>query len=109
MSNEIKQELQELHKAAMEATHHPEQPAQRGKARQRMLERTQQQAAKKLRISARFDADIISRFKDLAQGGSYQSLMNLALRDWLDRQELRQVVREEVREEVQRALAQRSA
>ena len=102
MSKEgTEQELRDIYDAAMQATHDPKAPVVRGRTREAMLERARLQAATKTRISARFDADLVARYKQLAQGGSYQSLMNQALREWLERQELRQVVREEV----QRALA----
>jgi uncharacterized protein (DUF4415 family) len=61
----------------------------------------------KVRITIRLDADTVQWFKDQVQqagGGSYQNLINNALRDYIERQRepfedvLRQVLREELRE-----------
>ena len=60
----------------------------------------------KVRITIRLDADTVQWFKEQvrqAGGGSYQSLINSALRDYVERQGepledvLRQVLREELR------------
>ncbi|MCP4460180.1 MAG: BrnA antitoxin family protein [Cytophagales bacterium] len=59
----------------------------------------------KVRITIRLDADIIKWFKDevhQAGGGSYQSLLNQALRQYIESQKepledtLRRVIREEL-------------
>jgi uncharacterized protein (DUF4415 family) len=59
----------------------------------------------KTRITIRIDTDILDWFRetvDRAGGGNYQSLMNLALREYIKSQEepledtLRRVVREEL-------------
>lgn len=61
----------------------------------------------KVRITIRLDADTVQWFKEQvrqAGGGSYQNLINNALRDYIERQKeplediLRQVLREELRE-----------
>lgn len=67
----------------------------------------------KTRITIRIDDDVLQGFRDrvhAAGGGSYQGLMNAALREYLERQEhrledtLRVVVREELgRYEVKKA------
>ena len=61
----------------------------------------------KIRITIRLDADIIDYFKGQVQkagGGNYQSLINNALREYLNKQQLplneeilRRVIREELR------------
>lgn len=60
----------------------------------------------KTRITIRLDADVIAWFRDQvnqAGGGNYQSLVNEALRDHIQRHEvpledtLRRVIREELR------------
>ncbi len=62
-------------------------------------------AANKERITIRIDADILNWFRDYVNsrgGGSYQALMNQALRDYIEGQSkewetlLRRVVREEL-------------
>ena len=61
----------------------------------------------KVRITIRLDADTVRWFKEQVEqagGGSYQSFINDALRDYIERQRepledvLRQVLREELRE-----------
>lgn len=64
------------------------------------------QTGTKQRIIMRIDADILGWFKGYVEevgGGNYQSLMNDALRDYVERQReplettLRRVIREELR------------
>jgi len=63
------------------------------------------QAVSKVRITIRLDADTVQWFKEQvrqAGGGSYQNLVNRALRDYIEQQKepledtLRQVLREEL-------------
>lgn len=60
----------------------------------------------KVRITIRLDGDVVSYFKEKvhqAKGGNYQTLINDALRQYVDHQEglleetLRRVIREELR------------
>jgi uncharacterized protein (DUF4415 family) len=60
----------------------------------------------KTRLTIRLDTDIVDWFRDQVEkagGGNYQSLMNLALRDFVSRSReplentLRRVIREELR------------
>lgn len=62
--------------------------------------------AGKTRVTIRLDSDVLDWFRDeveKAGGGNYQSLMNLALRDFISRKReplentLRRVIREELR------------
>jgi uncharacterized protein (DUF4415 family) len=62
--------------------------------------------AGKTRVTIRLDADLLDWFRnevDRAGGGNYQSLINLALRDFVSRSReplektLRRVIREELR------------
>jgi uncharacterized protein (DUF4415 family) len=58
----------------------------------------------KVRITIRLDADIVKWFKEEVQqqGGSYQALLNMALRQYIESQQepledtLRRVIREEL-------------
>lgn len=62
-------------------------------------------AAQKQRITTRVDGDVIEEFKDLAgEEGSYQSLINLALRQWLEAQGLKELLRKDLPELVQQAM-----
>ena len=60
---------------------------------------------KKQKINITLDPDLIAWFKTRAGGRGYQTLMNAALRESMDRASLEQVVRKVVREELQSALA----
>lgn len=60
----------------------------------------------KVRITVRLDADIVQWFKDevhQAGGGSYQSLLNMALRQYIDskKEPLEDTLRRVIREELQ--------
>ena len=66
----------------------------------------------KERITIRLDRDIVDHFRQMvvsAGGGNYQSLINNALRDYVEADEktlekrLRKVVREELRKELRKA------
>jgi len=62
----------------------------------------------KVRITIRLDADILKWFKDEVQqagGGSYQALINMALREYIKSQNesLEETLRRVIREELQAA------
>lgn len=55
------------------------------------------------RITIRLDDDIIAWFRqqvEQAGGGNYQTMMNQALREYIERQSLEDLVRRVVREEL---------
>ncbi len=60
-------------------------------------------SAEKTRITIRLDDDIIAWFRkqvEDAGGGSYQTLINQALHEYIDRQSLEEVLRRILREEL---------
>ena len=62
----------------------------------------------KTRITIRLDNDILAWFRNqvnIAGGGNYQSLINNALREYIEQHEepLEEILRRVVREEIQRA------
>lgn len=62
--------------------------------------------AGKSRITIRLDDDVLDWFRtevERAGGGNYQSLINAALREHIDRQSLEELLRRVVREELHRA------
>lgn len=62
--------------------------------------------AGKSRITIRLDDDVLDWFRDQVEragGGSYQSLINAALREHIDRVSLEDLLRRIVREELARA------
>jgi uncharacterized protein (DUF4415 family) len=67
-----------------------------------------QVAAGKTRVTIRLDTDVLDWFRDevdKAGGGNYQSLINLALRDFVSRrrESLEKTLRRVIREELRRA------
>ena len=65
-----------------------------------------QAAPHKVRITIRLDADIVKWFKDevhRAGGGSYQALLNIALRHYIEsrKETLEETLRRVIREELQ--------
>ncbi len=63
-------------------------------------------APTKTRITIRLDQDVLNFFKQQvrqAEGGNYQTLMNLALREHIERQKepLEQILRRVIREELE--------
>jgi uncharacterized protein (DUF4415 family) len=65
-------------------------------------------SGKKVRITIRLDRDIIEWFRSKVEeqgGGNYQTMLNDALRTYMERQEkpLEEVLRRVVREELQQA------
>lgn len=89
MSDEkIKQELEEAE--AWAQGRRPSERTQRGvQALQQRVERARQASGRKEAISVRIDRDVLERLKTLAgPDGSYQTLLNRALIEWCDAQEL---------------------
>ena len=76
-------------------------------AKMKPLEQVLPQAVpNKVRITIRLDADIVKWFKDevrQAGGGSYQSLLNMALRQYIEsrKEPLEDTLRRVIREELQ--------
>lgn len=60
-----------------------------GRGPKAIREHLRMASAAKKQLTIRLDADIIERFKDLAgPEGSYQTLMNRALHEWLEAQSI---------------------
>lgn len=60
----------------------------------------------KTRITIRIDDDIIEWFRQQVEqqgGGNYQSMMNTALRDYINRHSLEDMLRRVVREELKKS------
>jgi len=59
----------------------------------------------KTRITIRIDEEIIKKFKKIAPGGrGYQSLINIALREWLAAQGVKELVSNKISEVVDQAV-----
>jgi uncharacterized protein (DUF4415 family) len=77
-----------------------------GTIRRGVQDRADRRARAKERITIRIDQDILERFKELApQGMGYQSLINDALRDWLNAQSVKELIREELEEMAAKVLS----
>jgi uncharacterized protein (DUF4415 family) len=63
-------------------------PSQEARARRRDMA--------KQRITIRIDHDILERFKHMANEDGYQTLINHALRQWLEAQSVQALLREEL-------------
>ena len=62
-------------------------------------------AAHKQRITIRVDEDVLDEFRALAgDEGSYQTLINLALRQWLEARGLKEMLRRDLPELVSEAV-----
>ncbi len=64
---------------------------------------------KKQRITIRLDQDIVERFKGMANEDGYQTLINQALRQWLEAQGVKELLRDELPQLVQDAVRTHSA
>lgn len=64
-------------------------------------------ALKKQKINITLDPDVIAWFKARAGGRGYQTLINAALREAMDRASLEETLRRVIREEMQPALTPR--
>ena len=61
--------------------------------------------ATKSRITIRIDAEIIEEFKKMAsEGCGYQSMINLALREWLAAQGVKELLSDKISEVVDQAV-----
>jgi len=109
MSEQTEKELRLAHEAAMASCPESDKTHERGTVWDHIeRRRAGQVASPKARVTARFDSDVVEQFKELAKDGSYQALMNHALRQWLEAQSVTQMVREEIRselDELKKALA----
>jgi uncharacterized protein (DUF4415 family) len=100
MSDAEKRELEELEEAARETSLDEIETEQGYEA---FRERMREAAERKQQVTIRLDADIVATFKELAgEEGSYQTLINRALHEWLEARSVRGLVAEAVDEIVTR-------
>jgi uncharacterized protein (DUF4415 family) len=100
MSDAEKRELEELEDAARETSLDEIETEQGYEA---FRERMREAAERKQQVTIRLDADIVATFKELAgKEGSYQTLINRALHEWLEARSVRGLVAEAVDEIVTR-------
>lgn len=78
-------ELDELDELEERARQVPEHRESLGRGPEVLREHLEQAAQRKKQLTMRVDRDIVARFKELAgPDGSYQTLMNRALHEWLE-------------------------
>lgn len=96
MSSEDRQDekvSEELDRLEEENQRVPEQRRTLGRGPEVLREQLQQAAQRKMQLTMRLDADIIERFKALSGlEGSYQTLMNRALHEWLEAQSVERLL-----------------
>jgi uncharacterized protein (DUF4415 family) len=69
-------------------------------------EREKRREAAKKRITIRIDEEILDQFKLISpEGRGYQSLINLALREWLTAQGVKELVNDKISQIVDQAVA----
>lgn len=92
MSSNIKADKEisnELDQLEAEYSSVPENRTFIGRGPKAIREHLRLASAPKKQLTIRLDADIVERFKDLAgEDGSYQTLMNRALHEWLEAQSI---------------------
>jgi uncharacterized protein (DUF4415 family) len=99
--SDVKDELEQMYRAGMASRPEEGKEYPRGTGWEHIeRRRAERVAAPKARVTARFDEDVVEEFKELAGEGSYQALMNHALRQWLEARSVTQMVREELRSEL---------
>lgn len=101
--------LDELEKEARKV---PEQRASVGRGPDVLRDQLQKAARRKKQVTIRLDADIVDRFKNLAgPDGSYQTLINRALHEWLEAQSVGGLLRDKIDDlaEIVRALESHEA
>lgn len=75
----------------------PEERETVGQGPDVLREMLEKAARRKQQVTIRLDADIVERFKELAgPEGSYQTLINRALHEWLEAQSVGRLLRAEV-------------
>ncbi len=89
----------ELAALEKEARNVPEDRQSYGRGPEVLREHLEEAARRKKQLTIRLDRDIVTRFKQLAgPEGSYQTLMNRALHDWLEAQSVKELLRGELQE-----------
>lgn len=92
--NSDDEELEELEERAREV---PDERDSLGRGPEVLRDRLREASEQKEQLTIRLDADIVAQFKELAgPDGSYQTLVNRALREWLETGGLRGLLREEI-------------
>lgn len=75
----------------------PEDRETLGRGPEVVREQLEEAARRKKQVTIRLDADIVARFKELAgPNGSYQTLINRALHEWLEARSVRNLLRDEI-------------
>lgn len=107
MSNKEKRELKELEERARLV---PEDLGELERGPEAIRKKMRQAAERKKQVTIRLDADIVAAFKQLAgPEGSYQTLINRALHEWLDAKSVRGLVEDALEDIVMRMRERDSA
>ena len=77
----------------------PEKRSSLGRGPEAIRKRLEKAAQRKKQLTIRLDVDIVERFKQLAgPSGSYQTLINRALHEWLDAHSVSGLLRDDLTE-----------
>lgn len=107
ISDDERRELEALEQAAREASL-DDLETERGY--EAFRERMREAAERKQQVTIRLDADIVATFKELAgEDGSYQTLINRALREWLDARSVRGLLEDTARDIIARVTGNKPA
>jgi len=107
MSDKDKRTLEELEAKARQV---PDDLDELERGPEAFRERMRQAAERKQSVTIRLDADIVAAFKQLAgPEGSYQTLINRALHEWLDARSVRGLVEDALEDIVMRMRERDSA
>ena len=107
MSIKDKKKDDEMDALEEESREVPEERESLGRGPEVLRDQLRQAARRKKQLTIRLDADIVDRFKALAgPEGSYQTLINRALHEWLEARSVGGLLRSEIEDlaELVRAL-----
>ena len=99
MSSKKKTTDEELDQLEEDARQIPEERKALGRGPEVLRMHLKEAAQRKKQLTIRLDVDIVERFRELAgPDGSYQTLMNRALHEWLEAQSVGMLLRSEIEE-----------
>ena len=101
--DDVDRELAAIERAARASSPDPDADYPLVSSGEHLRKRAARRAENKRQLTVRFDQDLIDSYREMAGEGSYQRLMNRALREWITRSELEATLRRVIREELDNA------
>lgn len=94
--DQVREDLERLEDLARQV---PDDRETLGRGPDALRDHLRHAAQRKKQLTIRLDRDIVERFKELAgPDGSYQTLMNRALHEWLEAQSVSGLLRAEIKD-----------